>query len=120
MPRRTAALFFLLAFAFTQVAAAECPMRSAASSRPSTSDATMAMGGHLAHHHAPAAPHDRHDAGRDCALAAACGAVAEVRAAPSIARPAVVSVAAAAPAPRGYASPVLAADPPPPRSALPA
>jgi hypothetical protein len=77
------------------------------------------MGGHRAHHPAPAS-HDRHDAGRECALAVACGAVAEVRAAPSIARPDAARVALAAPAPRGYASPVLAAESPPPRRALPA
>lgn len=128
--RTLISLLLLASFAWSQAVAAGCPMAFGPREQPDGAAASASTHhAHHGHHQPPAAPADRHDAGHHppspaqhaaggCAVMTACGATA--------APPAPVSLAAryvpqpdGAAADRGsYASPSLAADPPPPRIAL--
>ena len=114
--RRIAQLLLLLAFAFSQAAAVECPMASA----PASARA------HAMHHGMPAdaphpAPRHAHDPAQhaECGLAMSCGAAAIV-ALETIAPAVSIRPDAPARVPALYASPFIATASPPPRPALPA
>jgi hypothetical protein len=125
MLRRIAGLVLVLAFACTQAAAAACPMRAAGHDHGPMTAMRMVMPSHADHpsplHHPtpPSHPASHHHPATDaaCPLAMACGAAAAVVDPPSISRPAVIADRAPSLAAGRYASPVLPADPPPPRSA---
>ncbi|HEX6746730.1 MAG TPA: hypothetical protein VF092_05490 [Longimicrobium sp.] len=123
--RRIASLLFLLAFAFTQASAAECPMASA-SAAPASGDAHAMHGaaGHHGGHHADAddpGPRHSHAPGQraECGIVMSCGAAVVVAGEIDVPAP---SASADAPVrtPALYASPFIAIVSPPPRLALPA
>ena len=123
--RRIASLLFLLAFAFTQASAAECPMASA-SAAPASGGAHAMHGaaGHHGGHHADAddpGPRHSHVPGQraECGIVMSCGAALVVAGEIAVA-PAPAPAAALPWRPALYASPTIATDPPPPRLALPA
>jgi hypothetical protein len=126
MPRLLSALL-LLAFAWSQAYAGECPLaartRAQASAVAAHAHPAPASAGHRAHAahashrgHAPAHQPDAHHSGAECGAVMACGIPALPHRVASI--PALRPTHADAPRPAGaaYRSPVLSADPPPPRS----
>jgi hypothetical protein len=120
-------LVLMLAFAFAQAAAVECPMASPAHERASTHAAhapsAPAHGGHMHSSHGPAHPHP--DAGHEpghgtaaCTLVMACGTAAVASAAVSAPRLSTCAVRAPARTAQLYASPCLPIHAPPPRPSL--
>ncbi|MDB4948881.1 MAG: hypothetical protein JWM27_1530 [Gemmatimonadetes bacterium] len=118
MPRLLSALL-LLAFAWSQAYAGECPL--AASARAATVPAhahhASASAGHPSHgRHAPAHHPDAHHSGPECGAVMACGIPALPNRVASIPVPRPTHADAPRPAGAAYRSPVLSTDPPPPRS----
>lgn len=114
--RRVLSLLFLLCFTWTQAFAADCPLEGSAPD----AHAAAAHGAHAEHgHHAPASAPDapaQHHTGGACPMVSACGVAALPTAAvsgPAVHVPAATPVFAP---PKRYASPALAAEPPPPRA----
>lgn len=124
---RCVRLVLVLAFAFAQAAAVECPMASPAHERASTHTAHApsgpAHGGHVHGSHGPAHPHPDagHDAGHGtaaCTLVMACGTAAVASAHLSAPRLSTFALRAPARTARLYASPIIPIHAPPPRPSL--
>jgi len=118
--RRIAQLLFLLAFALTRAAAAQCPMAA-----PAAGAAERAMHSPAAHHamehaHHPASQGDAPQHRADCGVVMQCGLAAVSSAATVEARLPGGSGATPAWTPDLYASPVIPTLSPPPRAAVPA
>ncbi|HSU17786.1 hypothetical protein [Longimicrobium sp.] len=120
--RRIVQLLFLLAFALTRAAAAQCPMAP-----PAADGAERAMHHGAAHDamhgpaHRPASHHSDEPAHRaDCGVVMQCG-LAAVSSGTTVDAPVPIDPAAApAQASDLYASPCIATLSPPPRGAIPA
>jgi hypothetical protein len=126
---RFARLVPMLAFAFAQAAAVECPMASPAHERAPAhavhrraedAPAGHAPAGHVHGSHGPAGRH--HDAGHDaghgtaaCTLVMACGTAAVASAEVAAPRPPTSATQAPARVAQLYASPCMPIDAPPPR-----
>jgi hypothetical protein len=110
---RTLAALLLVAFAWSQAFAADCPLAAPAAGAEAHAHAEMP-----AHHaggsrHAPA----EHHRAAECVLAMACGAAALPLSGEQSAVLPLPSAGIAWPATSAYLSPVLGSDPPPPRLA---
>jgi len=139
---RLVRLVLMLAFAFAQAAAVECPMASPAHERAPTpaahasadpadhasaghAAADHASAGHMAGVHAPggrghnAGDHAGHDAGHGaaaCTLVMGCGTAAAASAEMAASRPTTFATRAPARTAQLYASPYIPIDAPPPRT----
>jgi len=138
---RLARLVLMLAFAFAQAAAVECPMASpaheraptpaahaptnhapadhAAARHASAEHASTGHGSHASHgRHHDAGGHAGHDAGHGaaaCTLVMGCGTAAAASAQMAASRPTTLATRAPARTAQLYASPHIPIDAPPPR-----
>jgi hypothetical protein len=116
--RRIVSILFFLCFAWSQAAAADCPMAGGHADGVEHAGHAKRGGAHA--HHAPAPEHDHAPAqhAAPCGVVMPCGTAALPS--PSIAAHAQLLVRARAPRAEAdaYLSPIHTADPPPPRLAV--